>query len=79
MLLVKIVFKVVFSTAAFGTKLLPRSTYAVMAAKQQTLEHEELFVGVTELVRDYLIKCNDRSSKVKCIHTLIENNMRCSF
>ena len=43
------------------TAVLQSST---MASSQQQLEHEQLYSDVTSLIRGYLIKHRDRSSKV---------------
>lgn len=39
------------------------------------LEHEELFKDVTEMVREYLLKYGQRSSKVRSLSTM--NSLVC--
>ena len=48
------------------SRLISRTGVVTMAtqAVPQSLEHEQLFSDVTSLIREYLIKYSDRSSKV---------------
>ena len=48
------------------SRLINRTGVVTMAtqATPQSLEHEQLFSDVTSLIREYLIKYSDRSTKV---------------
>ena len=47
-------------------------------ASQLELEHEQLFDGVFALIKDYLLKYQDRSSKVNINHPYIITNSKTS-